>query len=140
MILGLYSGLVVGWSTPGHTNRRLALGALDLAMGCRHPGPGLLHRSDLGSQYACAGYQQALKSHGMVCSMGRKGDCRDNALMESFFHTLKTKLVHHRDCQTRWEAEAGIFQYIEAFYNRGRRHSALGFVTPAEYEMIMLAA
>ena len=139
-ILELYSRLVVGWSMAGRMTRRLVLGALDMAVGRRQPGPGLIHHSDRGSQYACGDYQNALKAHGMVCSMSRKGDCWDNAPMESFFHTLKTELVHHRDYRTRWEARADIFEYIEVFYNRDRRHSALGFITPAEYERIKLTA
>lgn len=139
-ILDLYSRYVVGWSMAGRMNRRLVLDALDMAVGRRRPGPGLLHHSDRGSQYACGDYQEALTAHGMLCSMSRKGDCWDNAPMESFFHTLKTELVHHRDYRTRGEAKTDIFEYIEVFYNRSRRHSALGFITPEEYEMIKLAA
>jgi transposase InsO family protein len=81
-----------------------------------------------------------LKTHGMLCSMSRKGDCWDNAPMESFFHTLKTELSHHRAYHTRWEAKADIFEYIEVFYNRGRRHSALCFIAPADYERLNLVA
>jgi putative transposase len=139
-IVDLYSRYVVGWSMSERMNRRLVLDALEMAVGRRRPGPGLLHHSDRGSQYACADYQEALKARGMICSMSRKGDCWDNAPMESFFHTLKTELVHHRDYQTRWEAKADIFEYVEVFYNRSRSHSALGFITPAEYEMIKRAA
>ena len=139
-VLDLYSRYVVGWSMDGRMNRRLVLDALDMAVGRRRPGPGLLHHSDRGSQYACGDYQEALTAHGMLCSMSRKGDCWDNAPMESFFHTLKTELIHHRDYQTRWEAKADIFEYIEVFYNRGRRHSILGYLTPAEFERIKLAA
>lgn len=139
-IMDLYSRMIVGWSMAGRMTRRLVLDALDMAVGRRRPGPGLLHHSDRGSQYACGDYQKALKTHGMVCSMSRKGDCWDNAPMESFFHTLKTELVHHRDYGNRWQAKADLFHYIEAFYNRGRRHSALGFLTPAEYESIKAAA
>jgi len=139
-ILDLYSRIVVGWSMAGRMTRKLVLDALEMAMGRRRPGPGLIHHSDRGSQYACGDYQKALGIHGMICSMSRKGDCWDNAAMESFFHTLKTELVHHRDYQTRWEAKADIFEYIEVFYNRSRRHSALGYLTPAEFEMIKMAA
>ena len=95
-------------------------------MGRRCPGPGLVHHSDRGGQYACGDYQRTLTDHGMVCSMSRKGDCWDNAPMESFFHTLKTELVHHRDYQTCNQARAYIFEYIAVFYNHSRRHSALG--------------
>lgn len=139
-ILDLYSRYVVGWSMAGRMNRRLVLDALDMAVGRRRPEPGLLHHSDRGSQYASGDYQKALNTHGMVCSMSRKGDCWDNAPMESFFHTLKTELVHHRDYQTRWEAKADIFEYIEVFYNRNRRHSALGLITPADFERMKMAA
>jgi len=139
-ILDLHSRYVVGWSMDGRMNRRLVLDALHMAVGRRRPGPGLLHHSDRGSQYACGDYQEALTAHGMLCSMSRKGDCWDNAPMESFFHTFKTELIHHRDYQTRWEAKADIFEYIEVFYNRGRRHSALRFIAPAEYEMLNLVA
>lgn len=139
-ILDLYSRMVVGWSMSSRMTRRLVLDALDMAVGRRRPGPGLLHHSDRGSQYACGDYQEALTTHGMLCSMSRKGDCWDNAPMESFFHTLKTELVHHRDYQTRGEAKADIFEYIEVFYNRSRRHSCLGYLAPAEYEMNKMAA
>lgn len=139
-ILDLYSRTVVGWSMASRMTRRLVLDALEMAVGRRRPGPGLLHHSDRGSQYACGDYQKALQAYGMICSMSRKGDCWDNAPMECFFHTLKTELVHHRDYRTRGEAKADIFDYIEVFYNRNRRHSALGFCTPEEYEMIRLAA
>jgi transposase InsO family protein len=139
-ILDLYSRMIVGWSMAERMNRRLALDALDMAVGRRRPGPGLVHHSDRGSQYACGDYQQALGAHGMICSMSRKGNCWDNAPMESFFQTLKTELVHHRRYQTRGEAKANIFEYIEVFYNRSRRHSALGYLTPAEYEIIKMAA
>ena len=139
-ILDLHSRYVVGWSMDGRMNRRLVLDALHMAVGRRRPGPGLLHHSDRGSQYACGDYQEALTAHGMLCSMSRKGDCWDNAPMESFFHTFKTELIHHRDYQTRWEAKTDIFEYIEVFYNRGRRHSALRFIAPAEYEMLNLVA
>ena len=139
-ILDLYSRLVVGWSMSSRMNRRLVLDALDMAVGRRRPGPGLLHHSDPGSQYACGDYQEALGTHGMLCSMSRKGDCWDNASMESFFHTLKTELIHHRDYQTRWQAKADIFEFIEVFYNRNRRHSALGYQTPTQYDMCKMAA
>lgn len=102
----------------------------------RGPEPGLIHHSDRGGQYASADYQRALRSHGMICSMSRKGDCWDNAPMESWFHTLKTELVGRTVYKTRLRAKADIFEYIEVFYNRNRLHSALGCMTPAQYEMI----
>ena len=139
-IMDLFSRPIVGWSMSRRMTKELVLKALAMAVEHRRPGPGLIHHSDRGSQYACGDYQQALRSHGMICSMSRKGDCWDNAPMESFFHTLKTELVHHRDYQTRNQAKADIFEYIEVFYNRSRRHSALGYMTPAQYEMIKMAA
>lgn len=139
-ILDLYSRIVVGWSMSSRMTRTLVLDALEMAVGRRRPGPGLLHHSDRGSQYACGDYREALSAHGMRCSMSRKGDCWDNAPMESFFHTLKTELAHHRDYQARWQAKADIFEYIEVFYNRSRRHSALGYLTPTEYEMSKMTA
>jgi transposase InsO family protein len=139
-VLDLYSRCVVGWSMSERMNRRLVLDALDMAVGRRRPEPGLVHHSDRGSQYACGDYRKTLIAQGMMCSMSRKGDCWDNAPMESFFHTLKTELVHHRKYQTRGEAKADLFEYIEVFYNRSRRHSALGYLTPAEYEIIKMAA
>lgn len=139
-IMDLFSRPIVGWSMSRRMTKELVLEALEMAVGRRCPGPGLVHHSDRGSQYACGDYQQTLTDHGMVGSMSRKGDCWDNAPMESFFHTLKTELVHHRDYQTRNQARADIFEYIEVFYNRSRRHSALGYLTPAQYEMLKMAA
>ena len=138
-ILDLYSRTVVGWFMYSRMTRRLVLDALDMAVGRRRPGPGLLHHPDRGRQYACGDYQEALTTHGMLGSMSRKGDCWDNAPMESFFHTLKTELVHHRDYQSHWKAKADIFEYIEVFYNRGRIHAILGYLTPEEFERIKLA-
>jgi len=112
----------------------LVLEALDMAVGRRRPPRGLIHHSDRGSQYASLAFQEALERHGMVCSMSRKGNCYDNAAKESFFHTLKTELVHHERFKTRAEARAKIFEYIEVFYNRQRLHSALGYRSPLEFE------
>jgi putative transposase len=139
-ILDLFSKRIVGWSMAGRMTKKLVLDAVSMAVARRKPGPGLLHHSDRGSQYAGLDYQRALSTHGMICSMSRKGDCWDNAPMESWFHTLKTELVNHRDYQTRRQAKTDIFEYIEAFYNRSRRHSALGYMTPVQYEMIKMAA
>ena len=139
-ILDLYSKRIVGWSMSSRITKKLVLDAVLMAVGQRKPGPGLIHHSDRGSQYACQDYQRMLSSQGMICSMSRKGDCWDNAPMESWFHTLKTEWVNHRDYWTRQQAKSDIFEYIEAFYNRSRRHSALGYMTPAEYEIINMAA
>ena len=100
----------------------------------RQPGRGILHHSDRGSQYAGAAFQQLLKDHGMTCSMSRKGDCWDNAPMESFFHTLKTELVMHCDYKTRDDARASLFDYMEVFYNRQRRHSSISYEAPLPFE------
>jgi transposase InsO family protein len=130
----LYSRMVVGWSMAEHMESRLVVDALEMAMQRRFPEEGLLAHSDRGSQYASEHYQRLLGRHGIACSMSGIGQCWDNAPMESFFATLKKELVHHEDYQTRAQAKASIFAYIEAFYNPRRRHSALGYVSPADYE------
>jgi putative transposase len=130
----LYSRRVVGCAMAEHMESRLAVDALELAVQRRLPGEGLLSHSDRGSQYASEHYQRLLATHGITCSMSRKADCWDNAPMESFFASLKKELVHDADFATRSEARAAIFEYIEVFYNNQRRHSSLGYVSPAEYE------
>jgi transposase InsO family protein len=112
----------------------LPLAALRMAISAQRPGAGLIHHSDRGVQYASAEYRKVIQSAGFRASMSRKGDCYDNAPMESFFHTLKTELVHHRQYATRAEATRDIFAYIEGFYNRTRRHSAIGYISPIEME------
>jgi putative transposase len=140
VVLDLFSRQVVGWAMDERMPQELTLAALDMALQRRRPLPGLMHHSDRGSQYAAGAYQKRLTEHGIVCSMSRKGNCWDNAPMESFFHTVKTELVHHRDYQTRDEARRDIFEFIEIFYNRQRRHSTLGYLSPAQFEVIALAA
>jgi putative transposase len=130
----LYSRRVVGWSMAEHLESRLVVDALALAVQRRLPGEGLLAHSDRGSQYASEHYQLLLEKHGITCSMSRRGDCWDNAPMESFFASLKKELVHDADFATRAEARAALVEYIEVFYNNQRRHSSLGYVSPAEYE------
>ena len=130
----LYSRRVVGWSMDSSMESRLVVDALEMAVQRRLPGEGLLGHSDRGSQYASEHYQRLLARHGIVCSMSRRADCWDNAPMESFFASLKKELVHDADFATRAEARAAIFEYIEVFYNGQRRHSSLGYVSPAEYE------
>lgn len=139
-VLDLYSRSIVGWAMSRRMTNRLADRALAMAVERRSPSPGLIHHSDRGRQYASAGYQRSLACHGMVCSMSRTGNCWDNAPMESFFHTLKTEPIHNREYQTRRQARADIFEYIEVFYNRSRRHSALGYMTPAQYERVNMLA
>ncbi len=130
----LYSRRVVGWSMADHMESRLVVDALALAVQRRLPGEGLLTHSDRGSQYASDHYQSLLARHGITCSMSGRGDCWDNAPMESFFASLKKELVLDANFATRAEARAAIVEYIEVFYNNQRRHSTLGYVSPAEYE------
>jgi putative transposase len=140
VVLDLFSRQVVGWAMDEQMPQELTLAALDMAIKRRRPLPGLMHHSDRGSQYAAGAYQKQLTEHAIVCSMSRKGNCWDNAPMESFFHTLKTELVHHRDYQTRDEARRDIFEFIEIFYNRQRSHSTLGYLSPVQFEVTALAA
>jgi len=130
----LHSRRVVGWSMAEHMGSRLVVDALALAVQRRLPGEGLLAHSDRGSQYAGEHYQGLLARHGITCSMSRKADCWDNAPMESFFASLKKELIHGADFATRAAARAAVVEYIEVFYNNQRRHSSLGYVSPAEYE------
>ena len=137
VVLDLFSRRVVGWSMQPTMERGLVTEALKMALQGRSPVVGLLHHSDRGSQYASGAYQQLLIDTQMLCSMSRKGNCWDNAPVESFFATLKRERVHHRRYRTRQEAQADIFQYIEVWYNRKRRHSSLGYLSPANYEAQM---
>jgi transposase InsO family protein len=130
----LYSRQIVGWSMSERITSRLVVDALEMAVSRRLPGEGLLAHSDRGSQYASEHYQRLLERHSITCSMSRRGDCWDNAPMESFFASLKKELVHQEDYRSRAEARASVFEYIEVFYNRVRRHSALGYQSPVEYE------
>ncbi len=135
VILDLFARRVVGWSMSKRINAQLTLRALRAALWSRKPPPGLLHHSDRGSQYACSDYQDVLEEHGIICSMSRKGDVWDNAVSESFFKTLKVERVNDRDYWTREEAKTDISDYVERFYNRTRRHSYLGYVSPVQYEL-----
>jgi putative transposase len=134
-ILDLFSRRVVGFAMSDRIDRALVLAALRHAAGQRVPSTGLMHHSDRGSQYASNDYQSALEELGVVCSMSRKGNCWDNAVAESFFATLKTELVYGQRFATRVEARTAIFDFIEGFYNRRRRHSTIGYLTPVEFEM-----
>jgi putative transposase len=133
-VLDLCSKTVVGWSMADSLESSLVTDALEMAYRRRLPGIGLLHHSDRGSQYASFEYRRLLDRYGMQISMSRKGDCWDNAVVESFFGTLKRELVHHRRYRTKQEARRDIFEYIEVFYNRQRLHSSLGYMSPAEFE------
>jgi putative transposase len=134
VILDLFSRRVIGWALSERLERKLALEAMSMALAQRQPGQGLLHHSDRGSQYASREYQQLLAHHGIRSSMSRKGNCWDNAVAESFFATLKLELAYQSRWHTRAQARSEVFEYIERFYNRQRRHSALGYLCPAEFE------
>jgi len=140
MLLDLFSRKVVGWATSANPRQELALEALRMAIAQRQPRPGLIHHSDRGAQYASAEYQNLLDRHGMRCTMSRPGNCLDNAVAESFFHTLKTEWIYHAHYKTRREARLAIFEYIEGFYNTERRHSSLDYQSPEEYERRRSAA
>ena len=136
VVLDLFSRRVVGWSMQASLDRSLVLAALGSALGDRdrRPEAGLIHHSDRGSQYASADFQAALEAAQITCSMSRRGDCYDNALVESFFGTLKQELVNRCRFATRDVARREVFEYIEIWYNRQRRHSSLGYVSPAAFE------
>jgi transposase InsO family protein len=133
-VIDLYSRRIVGWSMADHMQTDLVADALNMAIALRGPGPGLLHHSDRGVQYASDDYRGLLDRHEIQVSMSGKGDCWDNAVMESFWATLKTELVHHEHYATREQARRSIFEYIEVFYNRKRLHSSLGYVSPEAFE------
>jgi putative transposase len=136
VIIDLFSRRVVGWATANHMRTSLVLNALHMALGRRLPDAGLLHHSDRGTQYASTLYRDALAKLDIVCSMSRKGNCWDNAVSESFFSTIKHELIHRHDWGSRAAASLAIAEYIECFYNTRRRHSYLGFRSPAEHERI----
>jgi putative transposase len=136
VILDLYSRKVVGWSTSARLQRDLVLEALKMAIGRRLPSSSLIHHSDRGSQYASLDFQKALSARGILCSMSGRGNCYDNAVAESFFATLKRERVHRRVYRTRSEARMDLFQYLEVFYNRQRRHGAAGQRSPDSFERL----
>lgn len=132
VVLDLCSRRVIGWSMQSRMDENLVKDALKMALDNRKPAT--IHHSDRGSQYASHNYQSLLKQSNITCSMSRKGNCWDNAPVESFFATLKKELVHHGRYQTRDEARRDIFDYIEVWYNRKRKHSAIGYLSPVQYE------
>lgn len=134
VLIDLFSRQVVGWSMDERITKELTLNALKMALHRRRPGPGLIHHSDRGSQYACADYQRVLGAHKIICSMSRKGNCWDNAVVESFFHSLKTECIYWEEFETREQARRKIFEWIEILYNRTRRHSTLGYLSPVNFE------
>ena len=138
VILDIYSRKVVGWSMSGHLTKKLTIDALNQAVSRREPTRGLIFHTDRGSRFACGEFQNLLTKYGMIPSMSRTGDCYDNAITETFFGTLKTELIYFEKYRSRNEARRSIFEYIEVFYNCQRRHSALGYMTPAEFEKTRL--
>jgi transposase InsO family protein len=134
VVIDLFSRKVVGWSMADSMKAELVNRALQMAISNRKPNSGLLWHTDRGSQYASDSHREILQKHGITQSMSRKGNCWDNAVSESFFHTLKTELVHHIKFKTKEEAKQNIFEFIEVFYNRVRMHSANDYLSPVEFE------
>ena len=139
IVLDIYSRAIVGWAMSHRINGDLVLDALEMAIQHRGSPEDVLVHSDQGSQYTAEQYRKQLRQHRMICSMSRKGECHDNAVAESFFHTLKEELVHDENYATRQEAKQSIFQYIELYYNRQRLHSFLGYQAPLVYERMSVA-
>jgi transposase InsO family protein len=140
VILDAFSTRGVGWVLADNLRTELATDALEMALASRRPAPGLIHHPDCGGQYLSAAYIELLAEHAARSSVGRPGTCWDDAVPESFFATLKTELLHRAVLPTRQHARTAIFRYIEGFYNRQRRHSTLGFRSPADFEADHLAA
>jgi putative transposase len=136
VVLDAFSRKVVGWAMAEHLRTELVADALTMALQARRPAPGLVHRSDRGGQYTALAFGQRLGAAGLLALMGSVRDAYDNAGVESFFASLKTELVDRQRWPTRATARTAIFKYIEAWYNRRRRHSTLGYATPAEYEAL----
>jgi putative transposase len=134
-----FSRLIVGWSMATHMRATLVLDALKMALARRRPEPGLIHHSDQGGQYVSLAFGHAARDAGIAVSMGSRGDAYDNAVAETFFATLKKELVNRRAWPSRLELQSAVFEYIEAFYNRRRRHSTLSMRSPAEYEQLQLS-
>lgn len=136
VVIDLFSRRVIGWALSDRMQEKLVIDALHMALFKRKINSSLLIHSDRGSQYASTNYQKLLKMYNIDCSMSRKGDCYDNSVTETFFHTLKTECIFHYHFDTREEAKITIFEYIEVFYNQQRRHSYLGYKSPAEFENV----
>ena len=137
VVLDLCSRAVVGWSMANHMRAELVNQALSMALYQRQPAAGLIMHTDRGSQYGADSYRQLLRQHGIEPSMSRKGNCWDNAVAESFFHTLKTELTYLEEYDTHEDAQTAVFEYIEVFYNRQRCHSANGYLAPLVYEQTL---
>jgi putative transposase len=134
VVLDLYSRRVIGWAMSAKPDQHVALQALHMALAHRHPRSGLIHHSDQGALYTSVAYQRVLAQRGVISSMSRKGNCFDNAVVESFFSTLKNELVHEQRFDSHDEAHAAVFEFIEVFYNRQRLHQTLGYVSPLQFE------
>ena len=134
IVMDLYSRRIVGWSMDRWISRHLAIDALNMALGSRMPEKKMIHHSDRGAQYTSDDFRSELDKHGIQCSMSGRGHCYDNAVVESFFGLLKRERVNRLRYRTRDEARADIFEYIECFYNRKRRHSYVGYISPVDYE------
>ena len=132
--LDLFSRKIVGWAMDDHMRTELVTRSLQMAIDNRYPGPGLIHHSDRGSQFASKEFRSMLASHGMLASMSRKGDCWDNAVMESFYRTLKVERVHRDRYKEHRQPRTAIFQFIKTYYNTVRMHSKLGYQSPSEFE------
>ncbi len=135
VLIDAFSRRVIGWAVDTQLTASLPLMAWQQAVAARQPKPGLVHHSDRGTQYACTAYQTVLQRHAAICSMSRSGDCWDNAVVESFFAALKVERLHERRYTTKEELEADVQDYIEGFYNRRRRHSTLGYLSPVMFEL-----
>jgi putative transposase len=137
-VLDTYSRKVVGWSMANHLRTELVLDAVNIAIYTRRPSPGLIHHSDRGSQYTSVEFGSRLKETGLLPSMGSVADAYDNSMAESFVSTLKRELLHRHSWPNRQIAKTAVFEYVEGFYNTRRRHSALGYLSPSEYEEVRL--
>ena len=138
-VLDMYSRRIIGWAMSARIDQPLVSAALKMALTHRKPAPGAIHHSDQGVQYTSKAYQQELRDAGFLVSMSRKGMPYDNAVMESFFSSLKLEVTHHRHYDDHDQARAELFDYIEVFYNRQRMHSSLGYRSPAEFENMAVA-
>lgn len=134
VVLDLFNRQIIGWKVSKNQKKELVYEAISKSLKLRKPNGGLIFHSDRGSQYASLEVRSLLENKEITQSMSRKGNCYDNAITETFFHSLKTEFVYHRNFSTRSEAELALFDYIEVFYNRQRLHSSLGYLTPVEYE------
>jgi putative transposase len=136
VVMDLFSRKIIGWSMSDRIDKELTQNALQMALNARKPGKNLMHHSDQGAEYSNKEYRQLLNESNMVVSMSRKANCYDNAVVESFFKTIKSELTRKRIFKTQEEVKSAIFEYIEVFYNRKRMHSTLGYLSPAEYERL----